>query len=137
MCDIYGNICFEKHMKTTPPEWICDCPMECNTISYSFSIVSSTFDPEELCPNPKSKKAPENFLMKPFYENKFPSPFVRRMMKYKDNITFDDVADCKNNLAYRAEVKFKLVTDTMSVTVLSRRLSFFDKLSAFGIGNKI
>ena len=118
-------------MKAPRPEWTCDCPMECNTISYSFSVVSTPLAPEEICPDPS--EAPEDFLMKQYYENKFPTQFVRRLMKLKDNVTFDDVKDCKKNLDYRAEVKFKLVTDTMAVTIISMRLSFFDKMSAFGI----
>ena len=39
---------------------------------------------------------------------------------------------CRRYLPYRAEVIFRLATDTVSVIVRSRRLSFFDKLSAFG-----
>ena len=38
-------------------------------------------------------------------------------------------------LPYRAQVSFRLATDTVSVIVRTRRLSFFDKLSAFGKGN--
>ena len=55
-----------------------------------------------------------------------------KLMFIKENISIDAVDDCNRNLQYRAEVIFKLVTDTLSVTVISRRLSFFDKMSAFG-----
>ena len=44
-----------------------------------------------------------------------------------------DVGDvCTTNIQYRAEIIFKLATNNIQVTVTSRRLSFFDKLSAFG-----
>ena len=44
-----------------------------------------------------------------------------------------DVTDvCTTNIQYRAEIIFKLATNNIQVTVTSRRLSFFDKLSAFG-----
>ena len=39
---------------------------------------------------------------------------------------------CRRFLPYRTEVTFRLATDTVSVTVRSRRLSFFDKVSGFG-----
>ena len=108
----------------------CDCPTQCNFISYSFTTVSTPFDGNELCP-PETLNS-DNFLMKPFYENKFPPQFIRKLMKIKNNVSDDAQEYCKKNLQYRAEVIFRMATDTMSVTVMSPRLSFFDKMSAFG-----
>ena len=51
------------------------------------------------------------------------------------NESSDEADICKRMLPYRAQVTFRLATDTVSVTVRSRRLSFFDKISGFG--NKI
>ena len=116
-------MCFEKSMKNIPTDWTCDCPVECNYISYSFSLVSTPFNPEELCPR---DMVSEDFLMKPFYQNRV----GRAMIKMKNNIT--EIEYCKQHLKYRAEVIFRLATDSISVTVMSRRLSFFDKMSAFG-----
>ena len=116
----------------------CDCPTECNFISYSFTTVSTKFDENELCPSESLN--PDDFLMKPFYERHriFSPKFEKKLLKIKNNVSMTDwVDDCKENLPYRAVVDFKLVTDTMSVTVMSRRLSFFDKLSAFGINQPI
>ena len=70
--------------------------------------------------------------MEPFYKNIFPPPFVRSMMKVKYNFSETAVENCKRNLQYRAEIIFRMATDSMPVTVMSRRLSFFDKMSAFG-----
>ena len=113
-------------MKNTPNDWKCDCPMECTSISYTFSLVSTPFIEEELCPH-QDYYQKYDFLMKPYYENKTPSPFVRKLMKTKSNASFDEREICKEKLQYMAEVNFKLVTDTLTVTVMSRRLSFFDK----------
>ena len=118
-------------MTDTPKDWKCNCPMECNTLSYSFSHVSRPLDPEEECP-PEVYDSTHDFLMKPFYENPFPSKYVRRLMKIRNNISDEPMDYCKRNLRYRAEVTFKLATDTIPVTVISGRLSFFDKMSAFG-----
>ena len=116
-------------MRNTPKNWTCDCPMECTTISYSFSVVITKFNAEELCPD----DAHNEILMKPFKDAETPPKFIKELMKIKDNVTLvSDEEGCENNLIYRAEVNFKLVTDTMPVTVMSRRLSFFDKMSAFG-----
>ena len=106
----------------------CDCPMECNSISYSFTVVSTPFDAAEMCPSEMKKG---NF-MKEFYKNKFPSQFIRRLAEFRNNISSDAVEYCKKNLNYRAEIIFKMATDSLSVTVMSRRLTFFDKMSAFG-----
>ena len=115
----------------------CDCPMECNSISYSFNIESKEFDPKEVCPNIMGGLNDiaryDNFVMKPFYKQKYPVKFVRKLMKIKSNVSDTDMAYCKKNLEYRSEVIFQLATNTMSVTVLSSRLSFFDKMSSFGM----
>ena len=128
-CDVYGNQCFENSMKNDSTENMCDCPMECNYISYSYSVVSTPFDPAEMCP---AKAIEEDFLMKPFYTTKDPPQFIRRLMEFKDNISSDDFDYCKRNIQYRAMVIFRLATTKMSVTVMSKRLTFFDQLSDFG-----
>ena len=106
----------------------CNCPMECESVSYSLYSVSSPFKPEKLCP-----RQPDG-LMEEFYKNKFPTQFVRNLKKFtKKNVTSKEYEICEENIRYRAEVTFQLATNTISVTVISRRLSFFDKLSGFGI----
>ena len=84
-----------------------------------------------MCP---SRVSNIDFLMKEFYLNKNKSPpqFIRRLKEIKENITSDEDAYCKRNIQYRAEVIFRLATDSVSLTVITKRLSFFDKLSAFG-----
>ena len=58
--------------------------------------------------------------------------FISRARKFISNESSDLADLCKRLLPYRAEVTFRLATDTVSVTVRTRRLSFFDKLSGFG-----
>ena len=122
---MYGNECFEKSMENAQK---CDCPIECNSITYSFSLISTPFDPLKMCPT----TIRDDDLMKPFYDNRFPHKFVRRLLDFKDNISSQEQDYCKRNIQYRAEIVFRLATNTMPVTVISRRLSFFDKMSAFG-----
>jgi len=114
-------------------EETCNCPIECNSISYSFTLESSELNPEEVCPDLYRDGFDfDNLLMKPFYQHKSPSQFVRKLMKIQTNVSDEAVDYCKQNLKYRAEVIFRLATNSMSVTVLSSRLSFFDKMSSFG-----
>ena len=114
-------------------EETCDCPMECNSISYSYGFVSKPFDSNKMC---MGEKISEDFLMKPLYKNKLPDQFVRRLTQFKDNVTLSEIEYCKSEIQYRAEVKFFLATDSVSVTAMTRRLSFFDKLSAFGMSQR-
>ena len=58
---------------------------------------------------------------------------LRELNKFKNNVSEISLDEhCKKNLRFRAEVIFRLATDSMDVTVISRRLSFFDMMSAFG-----
>ena len=79
--------------------------------------------------------------MKEFYKtdvhSKYPPMFMRKLSEILQNVSSADDVICKRNINYRAEVIFRLATNSISVTVISRRLSFFDKLSAFGNNYKI
>ena len=75
--------------------------------------------------------------MEELFLHKFPPQFVRNIRKYVKNVTSNEIEICKKSIQFRAEVTFQLATNTMSVTVISRRLSFFDKLSGFGINRKL
>ena len=118
-------------MKNSKKEDSCDCPLECNAIKYSYYYVSSPLDPVKMCP---SSKGSEDFLMRDFYENPMPPMLLKRMEMFVYNSSDRIPISCMKNIPYRAEVTFRLATNTMTVTVTSRRLSFFDKLSGFGIG---
>ena len=106
----------------------CDCPIECDSIIYTFTLVSTPFDTQKMCP----RAARNDDLMKPFYDYRYPHNFVRRLIFLRNNISSQDNDYCKRQIKYRAEIVFRLATNTMPVTVISRRLSFFDKMSAFG-----
>ena len=116
-------------MRNISVEETCDCPMECSYISYSFSVVSTPFDANKLCPG-KNRKA--DFLMKEFYENPFPPKFIRKLIQLKRNESSAEAIYCKRNIKYRAAIEFKLATNQITVTYMSRRLTLFDKVSAFG-----
>ena len=70
------------------------------------------------------------------FKDPFPPVFISRAREFISNESSDMTELCKRLLPYRAQVTFRLATDTVSVTVRSRRLSFFDKLSAFGNQNQ-
>ena len=84
---------------------------------------------DELCP--KSVGSSDT-LFKMFYLQPFPPTFITRAREFMYNESSRSSQSCRKFLPFRAEVTFRLATDTVSVTVRSRRLSFFDKLSGFG-----
>ena len=103
--------------------------MECNSLTYSFTLVSIPFDTDGMCPRALGS---QDFLMKEFYEKKFPPQFMRKLNEFRNNVSSNVADNCRNKIQYRAKLMFRLATDSMPVTVMSRRLSFFDQLSAFG-----
>ena len=70
--------------------------------------------------------------MSEFYDKPFPKLCVRKLEKIIYNETDKAREICMKNIKYRAKVIFKLATNNIAVTVTSKRLSFFDKLSGFG-----
>ena len=107
----------------------CSCPIECDSIAYSFSVVSTPFNEIGLCSGKQNKPSP---LMSEFYLKPFPKLFVRKLKTFLLNETDDTREICMTNIKYRAKVIFKLATNNIAVTVTSKRLSFFDKVSGFG-----
>ena len=126
---MYGSLCFEESMKNFTSENECDCPLDCDSITYSYSLVSSPLKGDELCARSQSSPTP---LMTNFYEKPFPKLFIRQLRNFAKNISADTYEICSKYLKYRAVVIFQLATNDVSVTITSRRLSFFDKLSGFG-----
>ena len=108
-------------------------------MSYSYSIVSTPINPVEQCPNFKKKKFQKmKSIFKEFYIKPSPPMFIQRVRSLLNITTTSDLGElCKRLLPYRAEVTFRMATDTVSVTVRSKRLTFFDKLSAFGMLNSL
>ena len=127
VCDVFGNICIERSLKNSSLGLGCHCPMDCDSVSYSYSIVSTPISEKEQC----STKG-DYSIFEEFYKRPFPPKFIRRTREFLGIESLKEADVCKKLLPYRAEVTFRLATDTVSVTVRSRRLSFFDKLSAFG-----
>ena len=123
-CDVYGQSCFENTMANSSLEKNCDCPLECDFVGYSFSLVSRPLDSDEMC------SFGSDNLMAEFRSKPFPSNFIRFLRKAVYNETMDDT--CRRNVQYRAELTFQLAANTLPVTIISRRMSFFDKLSGFG-----
>ena len=41
-CDLMSNICFDQVIRNASTILACECPMDCNYVSYSYSIVRET-----------------------------------------------------------------------------------------------
>ena len=98
-------------------------------ISFYIKVdFSAPFDSDVVCPGSRYRKP---FLMKPYYQFKKPHLLMKLEGLYF-NKSFGIADVCKDKIQYMAQITFRLATDTMTVAVSSRRLSFFDKLSSFG-----
>ena len=129
LCDKYSSLCFEESMKNFTLEKECDCPVDCDSITYSYSLYSTPFNYDYFCSGSLKNPTP---LMKGFYKEPFPKIFIRKLRMLVKNISDDTLENCKRYLKYRALVTFRLGTNDVAVTVKSKRLTFFDRLSAFG-----
>ena len=49
LCDNFGTVCFNSVMENVSVTLGCDCPMDCDSVSYSYSIVSNPLSGEEEC----------------------------------------------------------------------------------------
>ena len=81
-------------MKNSTNQRNCDCPMECNSITYSFRVVSTKLEEDEVCEGKDS-------LMNEFYAHKIPPQFERKLIEIKNNVSSDEIEYCKRNLQYR------------------------------------
>ena len=97
----------------------------CKGTFIDSNIKAAKIDLEELLTKAE-------VYLKQFYLNKNPPHFIRRLNEFKYNITSNEAEICMKNIKYRAEITFRLAANTLTVTVMSRRLSLFDKVSAFG-----
>ena len=134
-----GYRCFETSLANVSASHNCNCPIDCDSVSYSYSIVSIPINPVAQCPSfRRSKSWKLKSIFKEFYIKPSPPMFIQRVRSFLNiTATSDEAELCKRLLPYRAEVTFRMATDTVSVTVRSKRLTFFDKLSAFGMLNSL
>ena len=49
LCDNFGTVCFNRMMENVSITLGCHCPMDCDSVSYSYSIVSNPLSGEEEC----------------------------------------------------------------------------------------
>ena len=98
VCDFLGNVCFDNVMSNSSMD-NCDvgrCPMDCNSISYSYSIVSTPFKENELCPT-----SGKDTIFEEFYNNPFPPKFISRSSTFFFNESSKAADLCKERFIQR------------------------------------
>ena len=109
ICDIYGNICFKDIFEKGGQNKSCDCPRECDSISYSYSLVSTPFDKKVLCSESKNNPQP---LMGEFYEHPFPNSFVTKLRFFtQNNVSDDPNVICEKNIQNRQKYLIGITSD--------------------------
>ena len=128
LCDAVGIHCFEQVLRRMTNNTSCDCPNNCEDVTYSF--LGSSKRIEELnCPKEPHE---DNWIHDFYYKDSLPKKFLAFYDYVTDNKEYGEKELCKKNMKYRAIVNFQLVTQSVSRTTQDLKQSFADKLSTFG-----
>jgi hypothetical protein len=129
VCDRWGKECFEIRMGNTETVEKCDCPYDCATTRYSYSVSSTALDVEAMCNR-------DSFYQDELsgYLTSFPPMFIRRYEQVVRGYDIGEEAICKKNLKGIAIVKFQLANQIITRIRKTERVTFSDQLS--NIGNK-
>jgi hypothetical protein len=129
VCDRWGKECFEVSMGNTETVEKCDCPYDCATTRYPYSVSSTALDVEAMC----SKGSPYEDVLSGSLTS-LPPMFIRRYEQVVRGYDIGDDEICKKNLKGIAIVKFQLANQIITRIRKTERVTFSDQLS--NIGNK-
>ena len=133
ICHRVSNKCFEKVMSDSNSTIDCNCPFDCATTRYAYSVSSTAFDPIVLC-NPNNKDSLAQALNQYLGKNDmaYPPKFIRRFEQvvYDRDIGEDKI--CQENLKGMAIVKFQLASQIITRIKKTQRVTFADQLSNIG-----
>ena len=129
LCDALGIHCFEKDLEQMDNRSTCDCPNDCDDVTFSLVASAKLLDEKLLCP----LKTDSTDLFYHFYQHDaLPKKFLGLYNFIVNKQEYKGKELCVKNLKYRAVVNFQLATRSVSRTTQDLRQSFADKLSTFG-----
>ena len=126
ICDRFGRDCFEKFMENTTLIKTCDCPYECATTRYSYSVSSTAINAEALC------KDKSYFGYWNSGKIGYPPKFIRR---YEQVVNGKDISEdeiCIENTKKMAIVKFQIANEIITRIKKTQRVTNADLLSNIG-----
>jgi hypothetical protein len=141
VCDLYGNYCFYRILRQ--PVENCNCLLDCNSIQFSLSEKEAPIDIDEYC---KDSHAVGRLLVKAKREagyNDLLYRYYRVPEMLAMNETYED-PDMSSLSAKWYNLCKKMMQDDIAVvsvrfeskkyvrTIMDKRVTFTDKLAAFG-----
>ena len=134
VCDYMGAYCFEEVMAETEIIQNCDCPFDCDTTRYSYSVSSTKLDTDMICKKAISETF--DYYASPIYAR--PAKFMRNyeQTENSEKDTGDD-AICKENVRNIAVAQFQLAGQIVTQIKRDIRVTFADNVSNFGTGQML
>ena len=141
ICDFYGNYCFNKIMNNYQNS-INECLPSCHQIKFTSSEIREKIDSAKVC-NKSPNEGAERQLAKKIYDNGYELFFkieklrewIEKGNKLNESMDFEQMEKdfCKELMENDiAEVKVMFERKEYIRTHTSKRVTFPDKLGAFG-----
>ena len=124
ICDRFGRECFKKYMAVTNSEENCDCPVDCVTTNYDYSVSSTLIDAESLCDNNEI----EDF----WDQGLFPTKFVGIYEQIVYGKDIGTATKCIENTKKIAIVKFQIASKIITRIKRTQYVTFAGTLSNIG-----
>eukprot|EP00095_Tigriopus_kingsejongensis_P009175 maker-scaffold145_size311916-snap-gene-1.10 protein:Tk09175 transcript:maker-scaffold145_size311916-snap-gene-1.10-mRNA-1 annotation:"GE16304" len=124
VCDFHGSTCFERIMANSEQTKDCDCPFDCDSIRYTYSVSSTAIDKDKICSADSNNFSPAELVL--------PSMLQRSYDQNANSsaINMNDI--CKANLKKVAMVKFQLSSKQVTRIKRDIRVTVADMISTFG-----
>ena len=126
ICDWMGRICFRTMIKETNLNEQCNCPLDCATTRYDYSLHSTIINPKKLCKNNEHKA----FLSS--QTTGYPPKFIRRYEQIITGKDIDENAMCIERTKNMAIVKFEIADHIITRIKKTQRMTLADFLSNIG-----
>ena len=151
VCDLYGNSCFHSEISEANviEQCVKKCPSDCTTVRFSLNVQEIPLNLDLYCEDSKHDgmmlvnnliNSPDGFKdYFPLIHNYHALAANSTLAFGYDETTIFEVRKmlCREIMATQvAVVKVRLESNKYMRTIMDRRLSFVDKLAAFGKLNK-
>ncbi len=131
LCERRGDQCFRAQVTNPLVQEACECPRDCNSITYSYSVVSTPIDSHDaqMCFSLSSARWMSNKL---FVEDFF-DPLKKRHGLQMPWIQQDPTGSCQVIMSQVAVVQLQLASDSVTEVSRRKRVTFTDQLANLGI----
>ena len=126
VCDWMGRKCFRAMIKKTNLNEQCDCPLDCATTRYDYSLHSTVIDAKKLCKNKVFKDLLASGI------TGYPPRFIRRYEQITRGKDINDYDACIERTKNMAIVNFEIVDHIITRIKKTKRMTTSDLLSNIG-----